>query len=213
MDLRVTLSCGADEVTIWFAPAAGPLSDVAVKELPNAWLLVSGKRLKALRLVGLKSTCPYELAKVAIAHAGGELQAELTATFDPSCDMGYIYLDQRGPGSVEDSTTLVVVFASMLGLMAQSSGWKYPLPRGSYPSWSKRVAAVPQSHGGGSGRELAELNRRFTTDFVTCAGLRDCSWKCRIRIDFNDQIHSSKCRVKKLQTSCITQNWIANWRG
>jgi uncharacterized protein YuzE len=54
-----------------------------------------------IRLVSLRELCPYELAKVAHANVGKTIAAEVLASYDASCDMGYVYLDQRGPASVD----------------------------------------------------------------------------------------------------------------
>jgi uncharacterized protein YuzE len=99
--MHVTLACGTDELTIWFARPAIPPRETAVDQLPNVRLLFDRAELKAIRMLGLRTVCPYELAKVTCAHAGTEVQAELPSSYDSSCDMGYIHLDMRGPASVD----------------------------------------------------------------------------------------------------------------
>ncbi|MFL5328289.1 MAG: DUF2283 domain-containing protein [Gemmataceae bacterium] len=49
----------------------------------------------------LVALCPYELAKVVHQNAGRRITAQLNATYDQSCDMGYVYLDKREPASVD----------------------------------------------------------------------------------------------------------------
>ncbi|GEM_PF-4277478 len=98
----VTLQCEEDELTLWFSPPLTACIEAGIERLPNGWLLVDQTgALKGLRLVGLRDLCPYELAKVARANAGHTITAELLASYDASCDMGYVYLDKRGPASVD----------------------------------------------------------------------------------------------------------------
>ena len=102
--MQVTLVCNNDELIIWFAPAIKAPREIPVGNLPHAWLRYDqGGTLKALRMAGLKTQCPYELAKIVRTNMGSEIHAILQTTYDSSCDMGYIYLDYRGPSSVDFS--------------------------------------------------------------------------------------------------------------
>jgi uncharacterized protein YuzE len=98
--MRVTLACGNDEVTIWFAATSSPPCEHSIERLLGAWLLFDGRALVGLRLIGLVVLCPYELAKVVRAHARREVHADLAAIYDHDRDEGYVYIDQRGLGSV-----------------------------------------------------------------------------------------------------------------
>lgn len=103
--MNVTLECGQDELTMWFgnpAPAARP---VAVDGMPACEILIEHPRtLCGLRFRSdLAKFCPYELMKLSANNSGVQICATIQSTYDSSCDMGYLYLDERGPGSVKRS--------------------------------------------------------------------------------------------------------------
>jgi len=99
--MQVRLSCAAAEVTIHFDDAKGGIREIPVSELPGAWLLLDDVgRLSGVRITRIDALCPYELQKVIRSNAGSEVCAELQSIFDASSDMGYIYLEKRGPASV-----------------------------------------------------------------------------------------------------------------
>src|SRR5262249_51786743 len=99
--MQVTLSCAADNVTIYFDHAIVGTRESPISELPGACLVIDDVgRISGLRITKIGALCPYELQKVIRSNAGSEVRAELQSTFDASSDMGYIYLEKRGPASV-----------------------------------------------------------------------------------------------------------------
>jgi hypothetical protein len=89
--MRVSLTCGQDEVTILFPPEASTAREVALEELSGVWLLLDERgQARGLRLAGLRTRCPYELEKVARANAGTEVLADL-ATIAGDCERGPVY--------------------------------------------------------------------------------------------------------------------------
>ena len=102
--MHVTLCCDEDEFVIWFAEPLPNAREIPVGDHANVRLVLDEhKVLKGVRLLGLRDVCPYELAKVARVNAGQIIKAELRASYDSSCNMGYVYLDYRGPGSVAET--------------------------------------------------------------------------------------------------------------
>jgi uncharacterized protein YuzE len=98
--IPVVISCGEKEATIWFAISKDAVRVKAIDEVGSAELLFQDTALKGLRFRQLSGLCPYELAKTIRAHAGANIEAELPASYDATCDMGYVYLEERGPASV-----------------------------------------------------------------------------------------------------------------
>jgi uncharacterized protein YuzE len=99
--MQVTLSCAADEVAIYFGDTRSGLHESPISGLSGAWLILDDVgRVSGVRITGIDASCPYELRKVIQRNIGSEVRAELQSTFDASCDMGYVYLDKRGPASV-----------------------------------------------------------------------------------------------------------------
>jgi uncharacterized protein YuzE len=100
--MHVTLQCGTDALTIWLPSRAAILHAEAVERIPNCRLLFAANAV--LRGIAFDSDvqalCPYKLAKVVFASAGHDVPAHLQSTYDASVDMGYVYLDKRGAGSV-----------------------------------------------------------------------------------------------------------------
>jgi uncharacterized protein YuzE len=100
--MRVTLQCGTDNVTIWLPSRTAIVRREAVERIPNCQLLFADYDIfRGVELESdLRTLCPYELAKVVCSNAGSDLQADLQSTYDSSANMGYLYLDKRGAGSV-----------------------------------------------------------------------------------------------------------------
>jgi len=100
--MHVTLQCGTDCVTICLPSRAAIVRSESVERIANCRLLFADNDV--LRGVvfesDLRALCPYELAKVVSSNAGNDFQADLQSTYDSSVDMGYLYLDYRGVGSV-----------------------------------------------------------------------------------------------------------------
>ncbi len=100
--MRVTLQCGADDLTIWLPSRAEIVQVESVERVPKCRLLFG--RNDVLRGVvfdsDLRALCPYELAKVVSSNVGNDIQADLQSTYDSLVDMGYVYLDKRGAASV-----------------------------------------------------------------------------------------------------------------
>jgi len=103
--MNVTLDCDTDELTIWFPSPDECVGSCAIDGLPQCRLLFSNTDvLLGFRFCSdLKNLCPYELAKIVAANQGSQINAHLETTFDPSCDMGYVHFDNRGPASVQHS--------------------------------------------------------------------------------------------------------------
>ena len=103
--MNVALTCGSDELTIWFPAPDERVHSCPIEGLPKCRLLFrDADELQGFQFCSdLKNLCPYELAKVAAANQGSQINAQLESTFDPSCDMGYIHFDNRGPASVQRS--------------------------------------------------------------------------------------------------------------
>ena len=100
-EMRVTLSCRSDQVAIQFEAQRVAAYESPVAELQGASLVFDDLgTLSELRVRGIESLCPYELKKVIQGNMNREIQVDLHSTYDSSCDMGYIYLDRRGPASV-----------------------------------------------------------------------------------------------------------------
>ena len=95
--MRVTLQCGADDLTIWLPSRTAIVPRPIRGTRANCRLLFAENDV--LRGVAFDSDllalCPYEMAKVVSASAGSDIQTDLQSKFDPSVDMGYIYLDKR----------------------------------------------------------------------------------------------------------------------
>jgi uncharacterized protein YuzE len=101
--MRVLLSCGIDDLTIWFGSLSDSVDRKLVNELPECSLIFdSQNRLRALQIsANITQLLPEKLAQIVIAHAKSQIAAELTSTYEASVDMGYIYLEERGPGCVQ----------------------------------------------------------------------------------------------------------------
>jgi len=103
--MNVTLECGQDDLTMWFGSPEPSATPLPVDGMPQCEILTDGLRvLRGFRFRSrLSQLCPYELAKLSARHFGSQMVATVQSTYDPTCDMGYIYLDKRGPGSVKRS--------------------------------------------------------------------------------------------------------------
>src|ERR1700722_6358812 len=99
--MQVTLSCADDQATIRFEGVTVGLQESPFSNLPGAWLILGESGMLAgIRITALDPLCPYELRKAIGKNAGCEIRIDLLTPFDASCDMGYIYLEKRGPAPV-----------------------------------------------------------------------------------------------------------------
>ena len=103
--MNVALECGNNDLTIWFGLPATSSTSSPVDGLPQCDLVTDGSdKLHGFRFrCDLTSLCPHELAKTSAANSGTQINASFHSSYDQSCDMGYIYFDQRGPASVDYS--------------------------------------------------------------------------------------------------------------
>ena len=103
--MNVTLDCGQDDLTMWFGAAEPSAQATPVDGLPQCEILIDhGRTLCGFRFRSdLTKLCPYELAKLSANHSGAQIIATIQSTYDSSCDMGYLYFDKRGAGSVKRS--------------------------------------------------------------------------------------------------------------
>ena len=103
--MNVTLDCGQDDLTMWFVSATSSFHTTPVDGMPQCEILIEHPRtLCGFRFRSdLAKLCPYELAKLSANNSGEQIVATIPSTYDSSCDMGYLYFDNRGPGSVKRS--------------------------------------------------------------------------------------------------------------
>jgi len=103
--MNVTLECGHDELTMWFGNRTPSAQAIPVDGMPQCELLFEHHRtLCGFRFRSeVAKSCPYELAKLSANNSGKQIVATIRSTFDSSCDMGYLYFDKRGAGSVKRS--------------------------------------------------------------------------------------------------------------
>lgn len=103
--MNVTLDCGQDDLTMWFGNPTPKIRAVPIDEIPQCEILIEDTRtLRGFRFRSdLATMCPYELAKLSANKSGERVAATILSTYDSSCDMGYVYFDKRGPGSVKRS--------------------------------------------------------------------------------------------------------------
>ena len=104
-EMNVTLEYGTEDLTIWLPVPDKCDGSSEIEGLPQCRLLFrGGDVLQGFQFCSdVRSLCPYELAKLAAANQGSQVNAALETTFDPSCDMGYVHFDKRGPASVQRS--------------------------------------------------------------------------------------------------------------
>ena len=103
--MNVTLECGQDDLTMWFGNPKPSAQATPVDGMPQCEILTEhGRRLCGFRFRSdLAKLCPYELAKLSAINSEGQIVATIQSTYDLSCDMGYLYFDKRGAGSVKHS--------------------------------------------------------------------------------------------------------------
>jgi len=90
---------------MWFGNPAPSAQATPVDGLPECEILFDHRRtLCGFRFRSdLTKLCPYELAKLSTNHSVAQIVATIQTTYDSSCDMGYMYFDKRGAGSVKRS--------------------------------------------------------------------------------------------------------------
>lgn len=100
--MNATLECGIDALTIWFGPVTPSADALPIDDLPRCQLLIDDSReICGFRFgPGGLPLCPRGLPMIAAGpDHGSRPVVDLETRYDPCCDMGYIYLEKRGPGS------------------------------------------------------------------------------------------------------------------